>query len=298
MTIPDYETLMLPLLKVISDKREWKIRDTFHLLSEEFGLSDDQEKQLLPSGNEPVIHNRIRWANFYLQKAGLINRVKRGIITISEEGSKILESNPINIDGKFLSKYESFREFKNKSTISKNKITSVITETPDEILEKTSEELNETLVIDILNNLIEGSPSFFEKVVLDLLLAMGYGGSRREAAEHIGRPGDEGIDGLIKQDRLGLEKIYVQAKRWSGSVGRPQVQAFAGSLEGFRAQKGIILTTSDFSRSAKEYVSKIGKTIVLIDGKKLASLMIENEIGVYTSASYKIRKIDSDYFEE
>ena len=297
MTIPDFQSVMLPLMNVASDKAEHTFADTVGSLAKEFGLTEAERKELLPSGKQARFDNRIGWALTYLKKAKLLESSSKGKFQITARGVSALGEEPTRIDMKFLERYEEYREFKKKS---KRKTTpkKVDVENPEELLEFSHQALMGELAEELLTRIKENSDSFFENLVLDLLVAMGYGGSKREAAEAVGGPGDEGIDGIIKQDQLGLDVIYVQAKKWEGSVGRPVVQAFAGSLEGKRASRGVLITTSDFSRGAREYVRNIGKKIVLIDGYRLAELMIDHAVGVSEQTRYILSKIDEDYFPQ
>jgi len=304
VAIPDYQSVMLPLLRYAGDGQEHSLRETIDALADDFGLTPDERKELLPSAQQQVFDNRVGWARTYLTKAGLLQKTRRSHYEISERGRKVLASNPDRIDVKFLDRFEEFREFRAlKGTRSKSTSAVEASEpdqqtTPEEALESAYGRLRDSLAAEILQQVKAASPSLFEKLVVELLLKMGYGGSRQDAGRAIGRSGDEGIDGIIKEDRLGLDIIYVQAKRWEASVGRPEVQKFAGALQGQRAKKGIMITASAFSSEAREYVSKIDNKIVLIDGEELAELMIDHNLGVSPMASYEIKKIDTDYFTE
>lgn len=305
MTIPDYQTIMLPLLKHLSDKKERSTQETLDALAEEFQLTDNEREELLPSGRQPIFTNRVAWAKVYLKKAGLIEAPKRGYYKISENGLEVLRNNPTNLNNSFLTQFPKFAEFvtlrkswsRNNSTEQEFERESDI-RTPEEYLEYGYARVREKLSTEILNRVKECSPSFFENLVLDLLLKMGYGGSRWDDAKAVGKSGDGGIDGIIKEDKLGLETIYIQAKRWEGVVGRPEIQKFAGALQGHRSKKGIFITTSDFTKEANDYVRMIDTRIVLINGTQLANLMFDYDIGVTKIASYEIKRIDSDYFSE
>ncbi len=303
MAIPDYQTVMLPLLRFAGDGQEHALRETVDALASEFRLTPDELKQLLPSGQQEVFVNRVGWARTYLAKAGLLKKTRRSHYAISERGRQVLEEHPERIDVKYLKRFEEFRAFQNlKGTRSgSNDIATEVASdqtTPEESLESAYGRLRDALASDVLQQVKTASPSLFEKLVVELLLKMGYGGSRQDAGRAIGRSGDEGIDGIIKEDRLGLDIIYIQAKRWEASVGRPEVQKFAGALQGQRAKKGIMITTSSFSGDARDYVSKIENKIVLIDGTQLADLMIDHNLGVSPMANYEVKKIDTDYFTE
>ena len=298
MAIPGYQSFMLPLLQLSGDKKEHRTRESAAILADRFGLSDQEKTAKLPSGNN-VIHNRVGWAATYLKKCNLLESTKRGYFQITERGLKILNEKPEIIDNKYLERFSEYQEFRNTRKSNKIEQSDVIADnTPEEILELAHDEIIQDLAQELLSTVKECSPNFFELLVIDLLVKMGYGGSRRDAGQAIGKSGDEGIDGIIKEDKLGLDVIYIQAKRWENVVSRPEIQKFAGALQGQRAKKGIFITTSYFSKEAEEYASKIDSKIVLIDGQKLGQLMIENNIGVSTTATYEVKKIDIDYFEE
>jgi restriction system protein len=300
MAIPDFQTIFLPFLKLLADGNTHSINDADQHLAEHFHLTPEERSELLPSGKQARFRNRVNWSASYLYQAKLIDRVTWGVYRITERGKELLKRNPTELNTKSLGEYEEFRTFQTKSG-TKPEATEhkeQRTETPEEILEATHLQLRSLLATNLLERVRSSSPLFFEQVVIDLLLAMGYGGSRAEAASLTKITGDEGIDGIIKEDRLGLDSIYVQAKRWEGVVGRKEVQAFAGSLEGARARKGVMMTTSWFSDGAEEFVQKIEKKIVLIDGERLADLMIEHNVGVSEAQRYVIKKVDTDYFGE
>ncbi len=299
MPIPDYESIMLPLLKHIADGKEHQMAEDRDILADRvFHLTEDERRVLQPSGRSKTYDNRFGWARTYLTKAGLIEVTGRGRYKITQRGLDIVKSDPPAINNDFLMQFPEFKEFKmgSRQNNSGDKTVKIPPQTPEEVLEAAYTELRQQLAQDILKRVMDCDPSFFEGLVVDLLVKMGYGGSRKDAGEAIGRIGDGGIDGRIKEDRLGLDTIYIQAKRWEGSIGRPVVQAFAGSLEGQRAKKGILITTSQFTQDAKDYVNIIEKKIVLIDGEQLAQFMIDYNVGVTETASYEIKKIDSDYF--
>jgi restriction system protein len=294
---------MLPLLEFARDGQEHSLRETIDRLAEEFGLSEYDRKQLLPSGQQEIFDNRVSWARTYLTKAGLLMKTKRSHYMITNQGRKVLAQNLERLDVKYLKQFEEFREFQSlKGTRSgPNEVGGDISgdnATPEESLESAYDRLRKSLANEVLTQVKASPASLFEKLVVELLLKMGYGGSRQDAGRAIGRSGDEGIDGIIKEDRLGLDIIYIQAKRWEANVGRPEVQKFAGALQGQRAKKGIMLTTSSYSRDAREYVSSIENKIVLIDGEQLADLMIDHNLGVSSIASYEVKKIDTDYFAD
>ncbi|MEO8606928.1 MAG: restriction endonuclease [Chloroflexota bacterium] len=300
MTVPDYQTLMLPVLQVAGDGQEHTIGETIEIIAVNFSLTDEDRKELLPSGTQFRFDNRVHWARSYLKQAALLESTGRGKFRITPRGLEVLENNLVYINVKFLNQFPEFQEFKSRT--SRSEVPEVTEEesvhTPEEILEESYQSLRDELAQELINRVMLCSPRFFERLVVDLLVAMGYGGSRKDAGERIGQSGDGGVDGIIKEDRLGLDVVYIQAKRWEGTVGRPVVQGFAGSLEGFRARKGVLITTSLFSKDAKDYVERIEKKIVLIDGEQLAQYMIDYGIGVAEVATYIVKKADLDYFGE
>ena len=302
MSIPDYQKLMLPLLKTTSDGAEHTMRETVERLAEELSITQEEQTELLPSGQQAVFANRVAWARFYLKKAGLIESPRRGSLKITERGVSVLNECPELIDNKFLDRYQEFKDFRESSAKAQGGKTMTLAEderqTPEENLEQAHQRIRNELVQELLQKILSCSPAFFESLVIELLVKIGYGGSRKDAGERVGQSGDGGIDGIIKEDRLGLDTIYIQAKRWQGSVGRPEIQKFVGALSGQRARKGVFITTSRFTAEALDYVSLIETKVVLIDGEKLAALMIDFDVGVSTQATYVIKKIDSDYFEE
>jgi len=304
MAIPTYEECMLPLMKIAEDGKEHLFREVTDALINQFNLTEKEKQELLPSGSAFVINNRIGWARTYLTKAGLLLTTKRGYFRISEEGKKLLQKEPAFINTKMLKEYDAFNEFqttKEPDNSENNKTEHNIQQsiTPHELLESGYLSIKNELADELLSTIKNISPSKFEKLVIDLLVKMGYGGSIKEAATVVGKSGDEGIDGIIKEDKLGLDVIYIQAKKWdSGTIGRPEIQKFAGALLGKKAKKGIFITTSTFTNEAKKYVTDIDAKIILLDGKQLTELMIENNLGVSTQDVYTIKRIDSDYFEE
>jgi restriction system protein len=302
MGIPDYQTIMLPLLTFAGEGQEHSSREAINHLANEFGLTDDERKELLPSGTQALFNNRVGWATTYIRKAGLIESKRKGIFKITERGKQVLSENLERIDNKYLEQFPEFIEFRTPKK-KPDKITSTTKilpddKNPEEILEAAVQELKEGVASELLDTIKGCSPEFFEKLVVDVLIKIGYGGSRKEAGQAVGRAKDGGIDGIIKEDKLGLDIVYIQAKKWENTVGRPEIQKFAGALQGQRARKGIFITTSNFSKDAMEYAGNIENKIILIDGQQLADLMIENNVGVSTTASYEIKKVDSDYFLE
>ena len=301
MPIPDYQSIMLPLLKYASDQKQHSMKQAYDDLAKEFNLTIEEKNELLPSGTQQIYKNRIGWARTYLSKAGLLESKKRGYFNITDRGIEFLTTNPIEINNKDLEQFDEFIEFKTRKNESQ-KIGDVkkvsTSETPEETIENAISDLNSNLAIELLENLKNVSPNYFERIVVELLVKMGYGGSRKEAGEVVGKSGDGGIDGIIKEDKLGLDLIYIQAKRWDNVVSRPEIQKFVGALQGKKAKKGIFITTSYFSKDASEYTKMIDNKVILIDGNRLAQLMIENEIGVTNINTYHIRRLDSDYFLE
>ncbi len=303
MPIPDYQTLMLPLLRFAADGTDHTTREAVEVLATEFQLTPAERNELLASGQQAIFNNRVGWANSYLKKAGLLESPRRGALRITARGKQILGDNPARIDVKYLERFPEFIEFRdasrnNRETTTTESVAIATEQTPEEALELAHQSLRLSLAQDILSRILSCSPTFFERLVVELLVKMGYGGSRRDAGERIGQSGDGGIDGIIKEDRLGLDTIYIQAKRWQGSVGRPEIQKFVGALQGQRAKKGVFITTSSYTAEAIDYASRIDTKVVLIDGQLLANLMMDFDVGVSVSASYIVKRIDSDYFEE
>jgi restriction system protein len=307
MAVPDYQSVMLPLLRFAAEKgEEISTGEAVEFLAKEFGLTDEDLKEMLPSGIQPTFVNRVGWASTYMKKAGLLEATRRGFYRITPRGRDLLKKQPKIINVILLKQYPEFVEFQQlKGTRSAEKVKDVkeppdtSTATPSEALEAAYENLRDELADELLARLKKSSPSFFERVVVELLVKMGYGGSRADAGKAIGKTGDGGIDGIIKEDKLGLDVIYIQAKRWENNpVGRPEVMQFAGALQAQKASKGIFITTSRFTDDARSYVSQIGSKIVLIDGDQVTNLMIEHDVGVSTVSMYPVKKIDTDYFDE
>jgi restriction system protein len=303
LAIPDYETLMLPLLEVAADGNEHSMRDARDQLACKFSLTGEEQNALLPSGQR-VFPNRVGWAKTYLTRARLLDSPRRGVFRISERGRDILREKPQKITAKFLEQFPEFVEFKTTQTrhegVSEPNAIAIAEDkqTPEEMLEAAYQRLRHDTAAELLFRVKNSSAEFFEHLVVELMLKMGYGGSLKEAGSAIGHSGDEGIDGIIKEDRLGLDVIYLQAKKWAGTVGRPEIQKFVGALQGKRAKKGVFITTGAFTSEAKEYVGNIDPKVVLIDGSQLAEFMIDFSLGVTESSIYQIKRIDSDYFGE
>jgi len=292
-------------MKLVLDGQEHKYRDLIEKLAVEFQLTAEERKELLASGNQGIFENRVGWAKTYLKKAGLLDSPKRATFVISKRGRDTLAKKPDRIDAKYLRQFPEFQEFQNASRNDNETEEEITTatdndQTPEERLEQSFQKIKRSLASELLNKVIELPPAFFERLVVELLVKMGYGGSFNEAGKAIGKSGDEGIDGTIKEDKLGLDIIYIQAKRWKvgNGVGRPELQKFVGALAGQGAKKGIFITTSHFSKEALDYTPKNETKIVRIDGKQLAQLMIEHNIGCTTQQTYELKKIDNDYFDE
>lgn len=301
MPIPDFQTLMLPVLELAADGQEHSIREARERLAEKFTLTQAERAQLLPSGRQPLFDNRVAWAKSYLYQAGLLTAPRRAHFQISERGREVLREAPGRITIGYLERFPEFLEFRTKRGQppgAPEPTPGPEGETPEESLEAAYQRLRGALASELLSRVKGSSPQFFEQLVVEVLLRMGYGGSRKEAGEAIGRSGDEGIDGIINEDRLGLDVIYLQAKKWEGTVGRPELQKFVGALHGRRARKGVFITTGAFSSEAAEYVARIDPKVVLIDGRQLAELMIDFNVGITPVATYENKRIDSDYFGE
>ena len=302
MTVPDYQAFLLPLLHLLEDGKEHFLRDIYDTLANRLQLSEDDRQQMLPSGQQLTYMNRIGWARTYLKKACLLDAPKRGQLVITDRGREFLAQNPKSLTANTLKIFPEYQAFSKGNAKSGPTTTpAIVTDTdrtPEEILQDAYLTLRSEVADEIIQLLKSSSPVFFERVVVDLLVSMGYGGSRKAAGKAIGGSGDGGVDGIISEDPLGLDNIYIQAKRWESNVGRPQVQAFAGSLEGFRSRKGVMITTSDFSKDAKDYVTRIEKKIVLVNGEMLAELMLDHNVGVSEKERFVIKRIDTDYFDE
>lgn len=302
MAIPDFQTLMLPLLKLASDNNEHKLRDSIEALATEYNLTPEERQQLLPSGSQAIFDNRVGWTKTHLIKAGLLQSPRRSIFKITEKGKNVLQQNPEKINMSFLKQFPDYLEFIKPTTETEKDDIHESTEdtsTPEETLENSYQKIRRNLAGDLLLKVKKSSPAFFERMVVELLVKMGYGGSLKDAGRATKLTNDEGIDGIIKEDKLGLDVIYVQAKRWDNQVvGRPEIQNFVGALDGQRANKGIFITTSRFTETALDYVKTITKKVILIDGAQLSDYMIDYSLGVSSFANYELKKMDNDYFEE
>jgi len=302
MAIPDFQSFFKPLLEIAADGDEHSLKKAREKLTEVFELNEEDLKELLPSGTQRKFDNRVAWAKSYLVQAKILESTRRAHFKITDRGRKLLDQGHDRIDVKILSQYPEFVEFyapnKHNKSIPNTVIEETSSETPEEILQKAYQSIRNELAGEILDRIKSNSPSFFENLVIDLMVAIGYGGSRADAGKSVGQSGDEGIDGIIKEDRLGLDVIYLQAKRWEGTVGRPEIQKFVGALHGKRAKKGVFITTGKFSNEAREYVRTIDPKVILIDGRELAEYMIDFNLGTSTAVTYEIKRIDTDYFTE
>ena len=312
MAIPDIQSIMLPLLELAGDGDTHQLGEAVDVLADRLRLTNEERRQRPPSGQATRFYLRVANARSrHLKRAGLLEDPGRGQFRITELGQSVLEIKLPRIDLEFLRKLkespdpeEFLRKLKESPDAGAGEgQPSPAAEppadvTPEEALQDAYETLRDSLAADLLDQVMRSSPAFFELLVVDVLVGMGYGGSRKDAGEAIGRSGDEGIDGIIKEDRLGLDIIYIQAKRWESKVGRPEVQRFAGALQGKRARKGVFITTSSFTREAEEYADRIETRVILIDGKRLAEFMIDHGVGVRTDATYRLKRIDADYFPD
>jgi restriction system protein len=304
MPIPDFQSFMLPVLALAGDGQQHSLEEAREALARQFGLTPDERNELLPSGRQRRFDNRVAWAKSFLDKARLLDTPRRAHFQITDRGRQLLAENPKRIDILLLERYEEFREFRavqpkspGAATVERHQGENQAS-TPEELLEQAYQSIRADLATEVLTRVKSGSSQFFENLVVELLLKMGYGGDRAEAGRAIGGVGDEGIDGIISEDRLGLDTIYIQAKRWEGTVGRPEIQKFVGALHGKRARKGVFITTGTFSPDARDYVSRIDPRVVLIDGRELASYMLDLDLGVTPKATYQVKRIDSDYFSD
>lgn len=305
--IPDYQTLMLPVLRIAAEG-ETRVADVADHIAHDLGLTAEEREQMLPSGRQRLLHNRIHWAKFYMSKAGLIESPARGRFVATERGRALLASTPDKIDVALLMREPQFREFyrnEQSSSDADGELTEPVraapaSTTPEEQIDAAYASLTGALRDELLERILENSPAFFEQLIVDLLVAMGYGGGHKNAAAQLGRSGDGGVDGIINEDRLGLDRIYVQAKRYApaNQVGRPDVNGFVGSLVGLGASKGVFVTTSTFSQPARDYVKHLAQRIILIDGRELGDLMIEHQVGVRGYRTVEFKRLDEDFFNE
>lgn len=301
MAIPDFQSIFLPLLKACEDGQEHTKQELIPLLAMQFGLTDAELEIKLASGKQGMFDNRVGWAKSYLKQAGLLNNPKRGIFSITARGVQVLSEKPDPLNVKYLKRFPEFVVFNAGKPKDESKVAdspSANTETPDELIAGGYKQLREALAVELLDRIKTVSPSRFEELVVELLLKMGYGGTQEDAGQVVGKSGDGGIDGIINEDRLGLDVIYIQAKRWEADVGRPEIQKFVGALAGNKATKGVFITSSGFTKEAKGYASQVNHRVILIDGPMLAELMMDYDLGVSTKEVYTVKRLDSDYFEE
>ena len=309
MAIPDYQTLMLPVLKVASDGQEHRIGDVVNQLARDFGLTEEEKQEILPSGKQATFANRVGWAKTYLVQAGLLEATRRAHFKITDRGRKSLAERPPRIDVEYLSQFAEFLQFKERGRLPGTEASAsggetppvpLQSETPDELLRSTVKQIETALRKELIDRILAAPPPFFESLIVALLLAMGYGGSREEAGKIVGRSGDGGIDGVIDQDALGLDRVYVQAKRYvaQNAVSEPEIRAFSGSLGAAKADKGVFVTTSYFTQPAQNFAERHPFKIVLIDGERLTALMIRHNVGVRIDETLYLKKIDEDFFSD
>lgn len=303
MAVPTHDKLMLPLLEFVADRQEYHIRNVSTVIGEYLQLSDQDLNELMPSGTKTKFYDRMQWAKTYLTKANLLEKTGRGLFRITSRGIDVLNSQPIKINSDFLMQFEEFAEFKapNRSNDNGLEVISIESEqTPKELIYSAYQGIRKELAEELLEYVLTASPAFFEQLVVELLLAMGYGGSLQDAGKTIGGTADGGLDGYIQEDKLGLDVIYIQAKRWAldNSVGSREIRDFVGGLTGEGATKGVFITTSKFTQKAVDFVNTVrNPKVILIDGTQLAQLMIEHDIGVSVEATYVVKKVDRDYFD-
>jgi restriction system protein len=301
MAVPDFQSVMLPYLQLAGDGKEHSISEMMDFLAHKFELTTEDLEERIPSGRQTRFYNRVTWAGSHLRHAQLVQNTRRSYFKITPRGLEMLASNPGRIDLNVLAQFPEFREFRDRKRPTVAMVDDqieIVSKTPDELMYESYNDIREALASDILEKVKSCTPNFFENLVVDLLVTMGYGGTLEDAGQAVGKSGDGGIDGIIKEDRLGLDLIYLQAKRWEGTVSRPELQKFAGALLGKQARKGVFITTSSFTNEAREYVRSIGSNIILIDGAELADFMIDYNVGVSVSATYEIKKVDSDFFTD
>ena len=304
MAVPDFQSIMLPLLEFCADNKEHTARELIDAMAKRFNLTDEEKKELLPGGTQGKFSNRVSWTKAHLKMAGLVEMPKRGVCKITEKGMQVLQSNPGKINLHFLSQlpeYAEYRKTHDKQAAGeegKDEDSQLDLMTPREILDSADKRMRDELVAELLKTIKTCSPSFFEKLVVDVIVKMGYGGPRQDAGYVTGKTGDGGIDGFINEDKLGLDVIYIQAKRWDSIVGRPEIQKFVGALAGKKAKKGLFISTSSYSTEAVAYAEQLDLKVVLIGGETLAQYMIDHNVGVSTIGVYYLKKIDFDYFED
>ncbi len=297
MAVPDFQSFFKPLLDLAADGNDHSIQEARQVLAKSMAIPKADLEEPLPSGIQTKFENRVAWAKSYFIQAKVLESPRRSYFRITPRGMELHKAGHKRIDIRILNQYPEFLEF-HKPRLAKEEEQEASKETPEELLQKSYESIRGDLAGQIVQRITSNSPQFFERLVVDLMVSMGYGGSRTDAGKSIGGTGDEGIDGIIKEDRLGLDLVYLQAKRWQGTVGRPEAQKFVGALHGKRAKKGVFITTGKFSDEARNYVESIDPKVILIDGRMLAELMIDHGVGTTTTATYQVKRIDSDYFVE
>lgn len=306
MPVPDFQTIMLPLLKLTGDGAEHTLSGSVQAMAEEFHLSSEERAQSLPHANQTAIYNRVAWASSYLRYAALLAATGRGRFRITEQGQKVLASPPQRIDTKYLLQFPEFKAFRENvgkevvpGTLTSTAPSAMPVQTPEEAIASNYATFRASVEQELLERIKVAQPVFLERLIVQLLVAMGYGGSQEDAGQAIGQTGDGGIDGVIKEDRLGIDAIYLQAKRWDATVGRPTVQAFVGALAGRHAQRGVLITTSTFSADARAYVDGIAQRIVLIDGRQLARHMVDFGVGVVpVGQPFVLNRVDPEFFDD
>lgn len=303
MPVPDFQSMMLPLLELTADNQPHSVSEAYEVLAHRLGLAAGDLEEMLPSGRQSRFKNRVQWAKTHLSKAGCIRMAGPAVFEITTRGEQLLAEGPERVTIALLRRYPEFREFRARKPSDAPdgalQQTADDEQTPQEVLEASYQSLRHALADELLARIMSSPPEFFERLVVDLLVAMGYGGSRLDAGASLGKSHDSGVDGVIKEDRLGLDAVYIQAKRWQNNVGRPELQAFAGSLMGLKARKGVFITTSAFTSEAAEYVKSVQeRNIVLVDGETLAELMMDHDVGVSEVSRFIIKQLDSDYFDE
>ncbi len=301
MAIPDFQSVFLPLLKACADGKEHTKQEVLPLLAKQFGLTESELSIKLASGKQGMFDNRVGWAKSYLKQAGLLENLRRGVFRITSRGLQVLDEAPANLNVRYLKRFPEFVVFNAGKPRDESKLVESATansETPDELIAGGYKQLREALAVELLERIKTVSPSRFEELVVELLLKMGYGGTQEDAGQVVGKSGDGGIDGIINEDRLGLDVIYIQAKRWEADVGRPEIQKFVGALAGNKASKGVFITSSGFTKEAHSYANQVNHKVVLIDGAMLAELMMDYDLGVSTKEVYTVKRLDTDYFEE
>jgi len=301
MAVPDFQSFFKPLLDIAADSKEHSVREAREIIAKKMNLSDEDLRELLPSKIQTKFDNRVAWAKSYFVQAKVLESPRRAYFKITDRGRELHKKGHKRIDIKILNQYPEFVEFHSagKGKLEPKEVRNDTgSETPEEMLQNAYQSIRNDLAAELLEKIKQNMPKFFERLVVDFMVALGYGGSLADAGKSIGQSGDEGIDGIIKEDRLGLDLIYLQAKRWNGAVGRPEVQKFVGALHGKRARKGVYITTGKFTDDALKYIESIDPKVILIDGITLANMMIDYGLGTTTTATYEIKRMDSDYFAE